>query len=264
MEKLTEAQMKAIESRQPTAAPTSMVTATPDTRGVEELFNNAQEKIRNQDWKQAFQDLESLRNADINYRMVEVDGMYYIVLRNLGIQQIFGSTDKGVSGGQLEEGIYSLFLASKFAPIDKDAVTAREWAKRYINATSTWGINWQNVIDQFQVIYQAYPYMSDFNGKTAFARYAMALAYLGDQLFASGDFCTAVARYEDANAVFQQFNRTPPDDIGDLMQKIAAASNKCNAPEPTKKPTQQEVTTEPTAEITPDIPAEAPTETPTP
>ena len=265
MEKLTEAQMKAIEARQPTAAPTPMITATPDTRGVEELYTHAQQSISNQDWQQAFQDLQSLRNVELGYKMLEVDGMYYIVLRNLGIQQIFGNPDKGVNGGQLEEGIYSLYLASKFAPIDKDAVTAREWAKRYINASSNWGINWQDVIDQFRVIYQAYPYMTDYNGKTAFARYAMALAYYGQQLFDKGDFCTAVARYQDANAVFQQYNRTPPDDIGDLMQKIAVASNKCNGPAPTKKPTQEQSTPEPTVEQpTEPPPTETPTETPTP
>ena len=260
MEKMTESQMKAIESQIPTAAPTPMTTSTPDTRGVDELFTNAQESIRNGDWQQAFQELESLRNADLTYRAVEVDGMYYIVLRNMGVQQIFGSTDKGVSGGKLEEGIYSLYLASKFAPIDKDAVTAREWARRYIDAASYWGVNWQNVIDQFQIIYQSYPYMTDFNGKTAFARYAMALAYLGIQLDEKGDPCAAVQKLQDANAVFQQFNRIPPDDIGNLMDRINDASNRCSGPAPTKKPDAQ-VTVESTPEPTVEQP---PTETPTP
>jgi len=257
IEKLTEAQMKMIEAQQPTAVPTPMAIATPDTRGVDELYTHAQESIRNAEWLQGLQDLESLRNADISYKMVELDGMYYIILRNLGIQQIFGNPDKGVNGGQLEEGIYHLYLASKFAPLDKDAITAREWAKRYITAAANWEVNWPTVIDNFVVIYQAYPYLTDFNGKTAFSRYAMAQAYYGEQLFTKGDPCAAVQHYETANAVFQQFNRTPPEDIGDLMKKITIASKKCEGPSPTKKPTQQDATAEPTAE-------QVPTDTPVP
>jgi hypothetical protein len=265
VEKMTEAQMKVIESKQPTAVPTSMITATPDTRGVDELFVNAQQSIQNADWEQGLHDLETLRNADVTYKMVEVDGMYYTILRSLGVQQIFGTPSKGITGGQLEEGIFNLYLASKFAPLDKDALTAREWARRYISAAASWGVNWPTVIDQFQVIYQAYPYMTDINGKTAFARYAMALAYYGQQLFDKGDYCPAVKKYQAANAVFQQYNRTPPDDIGDLMKKITIASNKCEGPAPTKKATSQptsEATQAPTAEVPTDTPV--PTETPTP
>lgn len=265
MEKLAEVQLQSALLQTPTVAPTPQPTATPDTRGVEELFNQAMSLMQSGDWSTAFQTLETLRTADINYRMVEVDGMYYIVLRNLGLEQIFGNLDRGIRGGYLEEGVYKLYLASKFAPLDTDAIAGREWARRYITAAAYWGVDWERVVNLFNQIYLAYPYMVDINGVTAFSRYAQALAYYGDLLYSESKYCEATQQYEASNAVFQQFNRTPPNEIGDLLPKISDAYQLCLGPteEPTERPTKEEIPTEETAT---EEPSEEPTpeETPTP
>lgn len=265
MEKLAEAQLQSALLQTPTVAPTPQPTATPDTRGVEELFNQASELMRSGDWATAFQTLEALRTADLNFRMVDVDGMYYIVLRNLGLEQIFGNLDRGIRGGYLEEGVYKLYLASKFAPLDTDAIAGREWARRYITAAAYWGVDWERVVNLFNQIYLAYPYMIDVNGVTAFSRYAQALAYYGDLLYTKEKYCEATQAYESSNAVFQQFNRTPPDEIGDLMPKISDAYQLCLGPteEPTAKPTKEVVPSEkPTTEVPSAEPP--PADTPTP
>ncbi len=265
MDKLAEVQLQSALLKTPTVAPTPQPTATPDTRGVEELFNQAQELMRSGDWSTAFQTLESLRTADINFRMVDVDGMYYIILRNLGLEQIYGNLEKGIRGGYLEEGIYRLYLASKFAPLDTDAIAGREWARRYLRAAAYWGVNWEDVVTLFNQIYLAYPYMIDINGVTAFSRYAQALAYYGDEFYAREKYCEAVQQYEASNAVFQQYGRTPPTEIGDLMPKISDAYALCMGPteEPTAKPTKETAPTEETPTDEPTV-EPTPTETPTP
>ena len=66
----------------PTAVPKAtippLVSPTPDTRGVEDLIKQAQDNLRNKDWDAAITTLDNIRNVDPTYRVVDVDGMYYI------------------------------------------------------------------------------------------------------------------------------------------------------------------------------------------
>ena len=54
--------------------------------------------------------LDTLRRKDPAFHTVEVDGMYYFALRNLGVDLI--------QAGNLEGGIYELTLAERFAPLE--------------------------------------------------------------------------------------------------------------------------------------------------
>lgn len=85
----------------------------------------------NKEWGQAVEAIQRLRDKNVNYRSVDVDGMYYIALRFLGIEN--------VSRGQLEVGIYNLTLAERFAPLDVEAQNYRNWARMYLSAASFWG-----------------------------------------------------------------------------------------------------------------------------
>ena len=58
----------------PTLTPT--LTPTPDMRGVEAIYANAQQLINAGDWTNALAALDQLRKDDPNYRTAEVDGMY--------------------------------------------------------------------------------------------------------------------------------------------------------------------------------------------
>ena len=102
----------------PTAVPMAtkppLVTPTPDTRGVEDLIKQAQDNLRNKDWDAAIATLDNIRNIDPTYRVVDLDGMYYIALR-------FRGMDKILKNGSLEGGAYDLAQAESFAPIDHEA-----------------------------------------------------------------------------------------------------------------------------------------------
>ena len=71
----------------PTLAPTATaipITPTPDLRGQEELFVQAQNFIVNEQWDEAIETLETLRKNDPGYKAIELDGMFYVAFRNRG------------------------------------------------------------------------------------------------------------------------------------------------------------------------------------
>ncbi len=53
----------------------------------------------------AVQTVQSLKESNYDYRTIEVDGLYFIALRNRGIQRIWA--------GQLEQGMYDLTIAAE-------------------------------------------------------------------------------------------------------------------------------------------------------
>ena len=124
----------------PTLTPT--LTPTPDMRGVEAIFANAQQLIDAGDWTNTLAALDQLRKEDPSYRTAEVDGMYYFALR-------YNGADKISKEGDLEGGIYFLTLAERFGPLDNTANAFREGARLYITASSFWEINWAEAANYF-------------------------------------------------------------------------------------------------------------------
>ncbi|MDY6873473.1 MAG: hypothetical protein SVR81_05845 [Chloroflexota bacterium] len=123
----------------PSPTPTALAyTPTPDLRGEEDLFNTAQQLIAAESWDEAVQTLEALREKDIDFRSVEVDGMFYIALRNRGV-------DKIIIEGSLEPGMYDLSLAERFAPLDSTADGIRTYARMYLTGASYWGGDWSAI-----------------------------------------------------------------------------------------------------------------------
>ncbi|HMN63301.1 MAG TPA: hypothetical protein PJ988_23235 [Anaerolinea sp.] len=115
-EKLTEVMMAIALAQTPTVTPvqaTPTLTPTPDTRAEEDIFNNARELMAAKEWAKAIEVLDALRNKNLTYRAIEVDGMYYEALRFRGLAKI--------NAGNLEEGLYDLALVERFAPLDVDA-----------------------------------------------------------------------------------------------------------------------------------------------
>ncbi|MDR3574817.1 MAG: hypothetical protein P4L50_13210 [Anaerolineaceae bacterium] len=188
-QKLTEVMLAQAVVDTPTSQPSPTLTPTPDTRGVDALYAQAQSDLRNKQWQAAIDTLETLRKDNINYHAVDVDGMYYIALRNLGVENI-------LSDGNLEGGIYDLTLAERFGPLDRDADGYRTWARYYITGASFWGIDWSQVISYFSQVVPAFPNLRDGSGKTATERYRVALEKYGDQLATQGDYCGARDQYK--------------------------------------------------------------------
>jgi len=117
MEKLTEVM---VLTNIPT--PTPVVSPTPeliiDDTNYEALLAQAKQLVAAGQWQNAMAVLDALRAKDKTFHAVEVDGMYYFSLRNLGVDMI--------QAGNLEGGIYELSLAERFAPLDNVAHILRD------------------------------------------------------------------------------------------------------------------------------------------
>ncbi len=243
MEKLTEV---LVLSSIPTATP--VVSPTPelivDETNYDGLLAQAKQLVAAQQWQNALVVLDTLRRKDSAFHTVEVDGMYYFALRNLGVDFI--------QAGNLEGGIYELTLAERFAPLDNTAYVLRDSARFYINAASFWELDWKLSAE----------YFGQLNGSgmwdgtmTATERYRIAAMRYGDQLYAEEQYCDAYEQYQGA------------ENAGGLDEDVAGRANQsylaCFPPTATFAPTSEATATIDTtvAPTTPPAPPSTP-ETP--
>jgi len=178
-----------------TIAPTTPAnTPTPDFRDEIELFELAQEHIRDEAWDEAIQTIEALRQKSVDYRAVDVDGMLYIALRNRGM-------DKIIIDGSLEPGLYDLALAERFAPLDSTAEGVRTWTRYYLTGASFWGVDWEQVLYYFEQVYPQFPNLRDGTNLTAKERYRIAANQYALQLAAAEEYCEAQEYFELAKSI---------------------------------------------------------------
>ena len=174
----------------PTPTPTpTLIAVDPNNTNLDEIFASVRALMREEKWDDAIATMDQLRQIDLNYRPVDIDGLYFISLRNRGIEKI-------LQYAELEQGIYDLSLAERFAPLDKDADSYRTWARYYLTGASYWDVNWEQVIYYFSQVQPAFPNLRDGSGMTATERLRKAYIKYGDQLAATGDFCKAQTYYE--------------------------------------------------------------------
>jgi tetratricopeptide (TPR) repeat protein len=172
----------------PTATPTPIpVTPTPDTRGEAEIYAQAEDYIRNEDWGAAIETLETLRKVNPEYRAIDVDGMLYLSLRQRGVQKI--------SEGNLEGGIYDLSLAERFGILDTEADSWRVWAQYYLRGASFWEVDWGQAVYYFEQVAPMFPNMHDGSFWTASQRYKEALTQYAEWLEDQGMWCEAEEQY---------------------------------------------------------------------
>ncbi len=233
----------------PTATPVVVatiepgVTTTPDFRGADEKFAQLEQHIANQEWDLAVQTVQSLKESNFDYRTIEVDGLYFIALRNRGIQRIWA--------GELEQGMYDLSVAAELGALDSQAAGAESWARTYLTGASFWDVNWPGAVEIFGQLYAQMPYFSDSTGMTTAERYRIALYRLGDLFAAQGDYCTASSYYSQSLAVGVNL---------DIQVTASALAEACANPVTTPEPPGEETTpTPPEATESP-----APTEEPQP
>jgi tetratricopeptide (TPR) repeat protein len=241
MDKLTEVM---VLSTVPTATP--VVSPTPqlivDDTNYDALLAQAQQLIAAGQWQNALTVLDTLRGKDSTFHTVDVDGMYYFALRNLGVDLI--------KEGNLEGGIYELTLAERFGPLDNIAHILRDNARFYITAASFWELDWK----------LASQYFAQLNGSgiwdgtmTATERYRIAAMRYGDQLYADGQFCDANEQYQAA----QTAGELDADVAGRAHQAYIA----CYPPTGTAAPTLQATATTDTSVVVPTNTGSAPTNT---
>jgi len=220
-EKLTTAMQILYATATPTPVPPTLTpTPTRDLRPIQELLDQAVLDFKNQDWDAAINLLVLLREEDPQYRVVEVDGMLYLALRNRGVAKI-------LQGNDLEGGIYDLALAEGFAPLDGDADGYRNLARLYMFGSSFWEADPATAIYYFGQVASAAPYLRDASGWTARERYRASLIHYGDLLASRGDWCDAEDQYELALDVRSDT---------DLEATATYASEQCSPP--TEVPTE--------------------------
>ena len=175
-----------------TATPTVFFTPTPsptpDLRGVQEIYAQAQAHLENSEWTQAIDTLLALRKADPTYQAVWVDNKLYLALRYRGMDKILKSCD-------LEGGIYDLSQSNLFGPLDRDADNYLTWASLYLTGASFWELDWSQAVYYFAQVGPALPNLCDGSGITAAERYRLALVGYGDFLAKGGDWCGARDQY---------------------------------------------------------------------
>jgi tetratricopeptide (TPR) repeat protein len=242
----------------PAVTPTPTVpinTPTPDLRGEEELFILAQEQIATELWDEAIQTLEALRQKNLEYKAIQVDGMLYVALRNRGVQKILVE-------GSLEPGIYDLTLAERFAPLDSSAEGFRTWARMYLTGASYWGVDWSQVLYYFEQIYQALPNLRDGTNLTATERYRIAAINYGVQLASADNFCEAQQYFDLAMSIGSDPQAQPTADwVAEQCWETQHPPTSTSKPKPTST-TKPKRTSTPTTEITTEVPVETKTEEP--
>lgn len=214
----------------PTVEPTPTLTPTPDTRSEQQLYDEALRLMAAEDWANALQTLDALRNVNIDYRPVDVDGLYYISLMKRGERKI-------LVDGSLESGIYDLTLSEKIGPLDVNAINYRRWARMYLTAASYWDVDWEKVVTYFADIYPALPSLRDSSGMTATERYRLGLIGYGNWLGQQERWCDAESVYNEALAFA---------DDPQVRQSLDEAFRECHPP--TNTPEPQLPTATPTVE----------------
>ncbi len=240
-EKLSEVMMaQAVISTPTVVAFEPTPVPTKDTRNTEELFLQARQQAANNEWNNAITTLDALRQIDRTYRAIQIDGMYYIALRNRGIGRI--------NSGLLEQGIYDITMAGQYGPLDKDAVSYTQTAGYYLSGVAAWAVDWPRVLEFLGSFYASAPGLRDASGMSAAERYRTGSILYGDELMANEDPCSALYQYQNALALSS-------DDV--TQGKLTTATNQCNA---LNAPAEEEEI-EPTEEIPTEV-TESPTEEP--
>jgi tetratricopeptide (TPR) repeat protein len=233
----------------PLFTPTPLYTSTPDQRGADQLFKSAQNSINTQNWDEALATLDNLRKVDKTYHTAEVDGMYYIALRQRGVSKIVNTECTKIN---LEGGIYDLTLAERFVGtgrLDASAEALRTWARMYITGASFWDQDWAQAQNYFFQVKSALPNLTDSSCKSATERWRDATVHYADQLMAAGKYCEAESQLNDAFSIASP-NNAP------YYPTATANSIQCNGnPPPADTPAG--------GSETPTTGAETPTPTPT-
>jgi len=194
VDKLAQVELAMMVTATPTVGPAQAVVVPSDLKGSEALFNQAREYLAQKQWAAVIEVLDRLRHEDIKYNTVDVDGMYFIALRNLGV-------DNMLKNGKLEQGMYNLAVAEKYGPMDKDADGYRTWVAMYKTAASYWEIDWDKMIYWMEQVYNMLPGIRDGSNYTSGERLRVGLIELGNANFTNRDYCAAETFYGKALAI---------------------------------------------------------------
>jgi hypothetical protein len=251
----------------PEFSPTPVVSPTPDLRGAQDIYNTALQLLNSGDWNGAITNMDSLRKSFPDFLTAQVDGMYYMALRQRGV----GKITAACNDANLEGGIYDLTLAEHFVGtggLDAFAESLRTYARLYIIGASFWDQDWLQAQYFFAQVMAAYPSMTDSSCLSATSRWVEATHKLADQYFAAGEYCKAEEQYAASFMVGDPLNNAVYPTATDVANKCNGGGNGGNpggSETPTFSPTPTTETATPITEVPPsDTPPAPETTTPTP
>lgn len=233
-EKLAEVLFTLAQQANPTATvePTQFVEPTPDTSNEDTQWNFILKQMAGKNWDAAINGMDGLRKINLQYRPVDVDGMYFIALRFRGV-------DKMLKYADLEGGIYDLSQAEKFTALDRDADSWRTFARLYLTGAAYWDVNWEKVVEIFSQVAPYLPNLRDSSGMTAMERYRIGALKLSESYLKNDAYCKASKLYESILAMGRNSTLEPT---------ATWLANKCNPP--TKTPTPKMPTLTPSLTLT--------------
>jgi hypothetical protein len=227
----------------PTAVPSATLadTATPDTRSIDQVYTDvtgllsvSNPNVCAINWDDIITKLDTLRKDDITYHAAQVDGMYYMALRNRGVCKIYPqSYEPNASCASLninlEGGIYDLTQAERFGPLDSTASSLRTWARLYITGASFWDEDWAQVQNYFGQVMANYPNLADASCTTAKERIRLAGLGYAQQLINRADYCGAEKQLAAVFAV-DNLKNVAAYPTGTVVDDICGG--RVNAPKP--------------------------------
>jgi len=229
----------------PTAVPaTPTPSPTPDLRPAEEMFSSVLALITLEEWTPALDTLANLRRINPEYKIVEVDGLIYLCLRNRGIEKILNR--------DLEGGIYDFLLAEQFGPLDGETENYRNWARLYLLGNAFWGAYPEQAAYYYGQLVSAAPSITDASGVSAFYRYWASLLQIAEDLAKEEKWCESSEGMVHVLGTWDQAYVYPT---------ATWVYQKCLLGTPSVTPTPT-ITTTPAETETPSLPA--PSESPTP
>lgn len=216
----------------------SETVATPlptlDPQIAATMYANIQQQINGKQWELALESIRELKEKDYTFRSVAVDGLYFIALRNRGMQKI--------SSGELEQGLFDLSVVNTMGALDGEADGLKYWASLYLTGASYWDGNWAMAVEIFEELAKQMPYLSDGTGYTSTERLRIGLYRLGDEFVARGEVCAAIPYYRRSLEV----GPNP-----DLSARLITLEQQCAEQAPSATPTPGDVTPPPDGDVTP-------------
>jgi tetratricopeptide (TPR) repeat protein len=160
-------------------------TKKPEEPIAEQLYREALSHYEAERWQEAASVLTTLRQLDPDHEPEQVEAMLFESRYEAGMALL--------EEGDFELGIFYLDRAVALRPLDEEASEERRLAKKYVEALSYWGADWEETIAHFEELYRTAPQYRDVFQRLyqAHVRYARAWER-------QGEMCPAAEQYEQA------------------------------------------------------------------
>jgi len=175
-----------LASPTPTSTPTPSPTVTPTpTTDPEDTFVEAQAAFEQGNWESTISKLRFLQVIDPDYNLEAVEQMLYTAYLSYGTELL--------ESDRMEEGLFYLEGAEDLGPIPADIDEERERTNRYLRALSYWGVDWDQAIEELEILtYVTVGY------RDVFPRLVQAHVIYGDTWVMQGEWCPAAVQYGQA------------------------------------------------------------------